>query len=149
MPAAINQVLQNLLDHLMRVSATYPTTPTPIVTVVHQQRSRPNSWWRPLAAPLPTHPPVAASSTHLATPQAISTPIHSRQCPPTVGNAYNTTLYHPPPTMREIVTTSLRCRAASCSGWRGAWERGLVVVALFCAPLFFAPSDQKQLRRRR
>jgi hypothetical protein len=56
MPVAINQVLQNLLDRLMRVSATYPTTPTSIVTVVHQQQSRSNSWRRPLDAPLPTHP---------------------------------------------------------------------------------------------
>ena len=88
MSAAINQVVQSLHAHLMRIDsvglAILSTAIPPLARGAHQQQSRSNSWWRPLVATLPTHPPVAAFSTHLATPRAISTPIRCRQCPPQV-----------------------------------------------------------------
>ena len=95
MSAAINQVVQNLHARLMRVDsvglAILATAIPPLARGAHQQQSRSNSWWRPLVAALPTHPPVAAFSTHLATPRAISTPIRSRQCYSAVqGTGYST-----------------------------------------------------------
>ena len=53
-------------------------------TYGRQQQSRSYSCEQPLLVPLPVHPPVAARSTHLATPRTISTPIRCRQCPPQV-----------------------------------------------------------------
>ena len=55
-----------------------------LATCGPQQQSRSYSWEPPRPVPLPVHPPVAARSTHLATPRTISTPIRCRQCPPQV-----------------------------------------------------------------
>ena len=50
----------------------------------HQPQSGSYSCEQPRPVPLLAQPPVAARSTHLATPRAISTPIRCRQCPPQV-----------------------------------------------------------------
>ena len=88
MSPAVNQVVQSLLDRLLRISSPICFYPLQMITLpqlrVHQPQSGSYSCEQPRPVPLPAQPPVAARSTHLATPRAISTPIRCRQCPPQV-----------------------------------------------------------------
>ena len=85
---AFNQVVQSSLDRLLRVNPSLHLHSLQIITHprlrVHQPQSGSYSCEQPRPVPLPAQPPVAARSTHLATPRAISTPIRCRQCPPQV-----------------------------------------------------------------
>ena len=85
---AFNQVVQSSLDRLLRVNPSMCFCPLQMITHprlrVYQPQSGSYSCEQPRPVPLPAQPPVAARSTHLATPRAISTPIRCRQCPPQV-----------------------------------------------------------------